>query len=78
MYKKIQKKEKEHHVREIFLYDILKRWTEIQIQETVKKINDKIYSITIKKQYKYQTVRIKIKLQDCFEKSFTNGNFTVL
>uniref|UniRef100_U9T352 Uncharacterized protein n=1 Tax=Rhizophagus irregularis (strain DAOM 181602 / DAOM 197198 / MUCL 43194) TaxID=747089 RepID=U9T352_RHIID len=35
MYKKIQKKEKEHHVREIFLYDILKRWTEIQIQETM-------------------------------------------
>jgi hypothetical protein len=53
------------------------RVTEIQVQEMVKKISDKIHSITIKKQYKYQMVRIKIKLQDRFEKSFTNGNFAV-
>lgn len=48
---------KTDHVHELFLYDIPRRWNEIQVQEMVNKISDKVYSISIKKQYKYQTVK---------------------
>lgn len=30
------------HVRDIFLYDIPKRWNEVQVEDMVKKISDKV------------------------------------
>ena len=68
--------ENKDHVYEVFLYDVPKRWNETKVEETVRKNSDKVYSISIKKQFKYQTV--KIKVTNRFEKSFSNGQFGII
>lgn len=39
----------------------------------VKNISDKVYRMSIKQQYKYQTVKITVKLGDRFDRSFQNA-----
>ncbi|GES82428.1 hypothetical protein GLOIN_2v1662849 [Rhizophagus clarus] len=63
--------DKKHHVKDIFIYDISINWTQEKIIAKLKACD--VVSITIKKQQKYQTLRLKICLSS-FTLAFFDSN----